>query len=172
MSPKPVCLTYEWNSWGSWMSNIRPQPIWGSGSSNHLVHSWHGPQTITRRHICLPRVNSEVLLCCKPQQLSPHRWKWQPTQEPESIKHTTKQTPTHDIRHYSGRLNPERETYLCMDPWHNWHMCEEVSRNLHCCCSILESQPNPSLCSSVSTVVAEPHRADLMLSGPQMWEQM
>ena len=35
-----------------------------------------------------------------------------------------------------------------------------------------QGQQNPSLCPLESTVVAEPHHADLMLLSPQRWEPL
>ena len=58
--PKAVCPTIliEWLE-DSWLSSMGFPPTQRSGGSSHLMHSWHGPQTRTRRHICLPWVTQK-----------------------------------------------------------------------------------------------------------------
>ena len=58
-----------------------------SGRSRHSTQSCCGQWTITRRHICLPRVYSERLRWCKHQGLSPIL-NMVATWEPESRKQT------------------------------------------------------------------------------------
>ena len=94
LSTKPSYLyapPYWWNGWGETERVAWSSPLLGSSwRSSHSVNSWHGPQTITRGYICLSRVYSIGLWHCKPQQLCPHWWAWQPqgNLKAESLHHS------------------------------------------------------------------------------------
>ena len=91
----------------------RAPPTQSSGWSSHLVHSWQGPQTITRKTMCLPCACSKGLQWCKPQRLNLigengiHSGMWNRKQTPE-------QTPTYIDKSLGGSALKEKPT--CKGP--------------------------------------------------------
>ena len=93
------------------MEQHKAPPTQCSGGSSHSVHTWCGPMTITRWHICLPWVNSKGLQWCKPQWLSPQGWIWHPAWHLKVESRHQNRHQTYNIQN-GGRLNSEKETYL------------------------------------------------------------
>ena len=66
-------------------------------------------------------------------------------------------------------LNSKTENSPEEDPQHSLHICEKApGTKFVAAVAQWWGQQNPSLCPSGSTVVAEPHQADLMLLSPEV----
>ena len=161
---KAICPTIlmEWLGTGegvAWSSLSLTQ---SSETSSHSVHSWNGPKTITWREKWPPKVYSKGCNGASSNNLVP-------TGEHGTYMGTKKLkanivTDT-NMQHNDWWFNSERETYEG-DPWLSWHMPEKASgTEVAIAAAQWWDQQSPSLCPLGSTVVAEPHHADLMLLG-------
>ena len=136
-------------SGGQLIEYMRLPPTQSSEGSSHSVHTWHGPMTIARLHICLSWVSSKGLQSCKPQWLSPHRWIWHPAWhlKAESI-HWNRHQTYKNTKWWEAQL--WKRNWPVEDPWHNWHKPEEASEMGGCCCDTVASPTTPPECLSVS----------------------
>ena len=93
------------------MEQHKALPTQGSEGSSHSVHTWCGPMTINRLHICLTWVNSKGLQWYKPQWLSPQGWKWHPVWHLKVESRHQNRHQTYNIQN-RWKLNSDKETYL------------------------------------------------------------